>query len=175
MGDKKLGVQLWCARSKGVSLDPSKVRPVRYGFRKPSGGIWTSTFTPDKEFCSEWIEWVCREGLKEWATGNCVLVEPDEDARIYTIDSAEDLEKLYEKYPVVFNGIRDVNWPLVCRDFDAIHLTSRGQWCTRYKTPKYGHSLNLYGWDAESTFWCRPKFKIRPLPKDLRCKLTCEE
>ncbi len=172
----KLGTQIWCAREHGVSLDVSKVGKVINFTRKPFGGLWTSSYTPNEEYCSEWIQWTCNEEPR-WATGICYLLEPEDDIKVYTIDKAEDLEKLFEMYPrIVDNYAFDINWKQVCKDYDAIHLTSNGQWATRYETPKYGGKLNLYGWDTESTFWCRPKFKEIKYIDDVehKCKVTCD-
>ncbi len=77
-----LKTQIWCAREGGVSIDLSKVQPVKNNFRKPYGGFWTSTYSPNEEYCSEWIEWMCVE-MPEWATGNCYLLEPDDNIKVY--------------------------------------------------------------------------------------------
>lgn len=173
----QLGIQIWCSRDEGAVLDLSRVKPVKNMYRKPFGGFWTSTYTPNEEHCSEWIEWMCYE-MPEWATGNCYILEPEENIKVYEVDDADDLEKLFEKYPLkIMDKYFDVDWEKACEDYDAIHLTSRGQWDTRYKTPTYGSKLNLYGWDSESTLWCRPRFKnTAPIEdiKDRKCKIICD-
>jgi len=173
----KLKTQIWCAREKSpISLDLSKFQKVEnYLPNKPIGGLWTSTYTPDEEYCSEWIEWLCFNA-PEWVTGNCYLLIPEDNIKVYEIDKAEDLEKLFEKYGFDTPFGCFINWEKVCKDYDAIHLTSAGQWRTREGTPKYGDRLNLYGWETESTLWCKPKFKkIIPITKikNRKCKIFC--
>jgi len=171
---KNLDLQLWCARKKKEKFDIFKIEPVRKSVRKPMGGLWTSTFTPDREYCSDWIEWCCSE-MPEWVSGECYLIKPSNDVKVYEINSKEDFENLYMKYPrniKIGDYIhRGIDWEKVCKDYDAVHLTERG--LSEIGTSLYGFEL----WDVESTFWCRPKFsEIKHISevKDRKCKVICD-
>jgi len=163
--------QLWCAREKGrkPNLD-IKIRNDPH-FTKPIGGLWTSTYTPDEEYCSDWIRW-CAYEMPEWLTGECYVLYPRKDARIYTIDSYSDLERLFRKYGIrVVDTFAVLDWERIAKDYDAVHLTHKGMMETHLSRP-----LSLYGWDCESTVWFRNVFeKVEPLPKDRRCKVLPDE
>ena len=55
-----------------------------------------------------------------------------------------------------------INFYEMSKDYDAIHLTEKGQWKTRMTRP-----VSLYGWDCETVYWFRMKFKV---VKNIRCK-----
>lgn len=125
---------------------------------KPAGGFWTSTFTPQKQESSAWVEW-CASESQDWITKFGYVLEVLETARIYSIESVGDLEKLLRDYdPVVWRSknfeLEDkyLNYELISKDFDGVHLTEDGQWRTRMSKP------GLYGWDCESTLWFRDVF-----------------
>jgi hypothetical protein len=121
-------------------------------------GFWTSTY--HERFGSGWVQWCLSEEYRcERAdpTFQMWTLEPAPAARIYTIDTYNDLQRLcqiygqrrwdrgtYDTYP---------DWSLVAEAYDGIHLTRDGELRTRYT-----HPLNLYGWDCESTLWFRWAF-----------------
>lgn len=89
---------------------------------------------------------------------NVWLLEVDQSARVYTVDTVSDLKQLHKSY----GGVRDrgdlsyfrflaawLDWHAIAQDFDGVHLTERGQALTRFSDP------SLYGWDCESTAWFR--------------------
>lgn len=131
---------------------------------KPAGGFWTSTFTPDKSEFSAWVEW-CLSESSDWITEFGYVLEVLETARIYVIDNLVDLEKLLEDYEPLVWELKGMTWvdkylnyELISKDFDGVHLTEEGQWRTRMSKP------GLYGWDCESTLWFRDVFgKILPV------------
>ena len=140
-------------------LDLSKIKPIKKDWVKPTGGLWTSTFTPNAKWCSAWVAW-CATEMPDWLTDNCCVLYPRKEARVYTINSYEDLLNLVKKFGyVVEKPFVFPNWENVAKRYDAVHLTAKGQWETRYTRP-----LNLYGWDVESTLWFRNVFtKAIPL------------
>lgn len=128
-------------------------------FFKPHGGMWTSPY--EGEYGSAWCQWCLSEEFRidrEKPDFHLWLLEPDPEKRVYLIDSYEDLEALIDLYPSgpAFQGLSREwpNWKGVSEDFDAIHLTEKGQWATRLTTP-----YSLYGWDCESTLWFRWGFE----------------
>lgn len=106
-------------------------------FPKPSGGLWTSTFTTPEERkstpWSAWLEWCFGKGMTNWVDRkNLFLIQPlIEEGRLYVIDSQIDLLDLAEKYPT--RPSRDLglkreflDFEKIALDYDAIHLTEQG-------------------------------------------------
>lgn len=129
---------------------------------KPSGGLWTSTYNMfDYNYQSEWIEW-CSDNQDDWIGHTNVLIEVDTCARVFTIDSVEDMKGLYFLYPDKEYGkfarrpqdrvSARIDWVAVQKDYDIIHLTSTGAWvCSTPYYIKQNKPLSLYGWDCESS------------------------
>ncbi len=126
----------------GAPFDLNKFVPVTdSGYsNKPLGGLWTSPFNSNKgwkQFC----------GIESTEHSTTLKFK----GRIFTINSLEDLDKLswikitYSVIPV----FKDV-----IKEYDAIHLTAKGE-----KETKYGKTVrspNLYGWDCETVFIINP-------------------
>ena len=151
--------------------------PVRTNLRfgvKPlhNTGLWTSTYLPGQSPCCEWLEFVVNEMYEYWinAWHYGYLYQPADGLKILEINTHEDLVAVNNVYgyvdeisEIVARDMNDPNfvhrwpdWGRIGRDFDAVHLTSNGQYLTRM--PHYPYqwgSDNLYGWDAESTCWLR--------------------
>ena len=129
----------------------------RQNFIKPEGGLWTSPYTPNNQFYSAWHEWCSNEDFSSGLSGDGVLIELNEDALYYVIDSQEDLidfikivgrqgseiEKLvgYEMWIIP-------DWENASKMFDVIYLTQNGAWETHMPMEKSRY--NLYGWDCET-------------------------
>ena len=141
-----MGIQLYVSERES----PPRVRRignVAY-LNKPKGGLWTSTFI--NETCgSEWVQWAIDNDFLEMPLYSW-LIKP-RTKNIYTIDSLQDLIDLQETYP----NNDQVDWVAVSKNYDAVHLTKRGQKRTALSTP------DLYGWDVESTVWFKQKFSAR--------------
>lgn len=162
----KLKPQLYIETCNKNSEGPI-FRPIKNdNFIKPKGGIWTSTYTPKKKYLSAWYEW-CAIEIPGWIEPPCYfyILYPKDTAKIYTINSYEDLEKLHQNgfgHTLVF--LKYLDFEKIAKVYDAIHLTAKGQWRTRLSIP-----YSLYGWDCESTLWFRDVFeKITPLEKTNR-------
>lgn len=113
-------------------------------FVKPFGGIWACRYTPDEEFVSAWQCW-CK--YEEYPC-NCrhgVVFNLKPNARIYTIDTYRDLERLATKYKYGSSTFSYLDFEALSKDYDAIELTDNGQIETRFSEP-----YNLYGWDIAS-------------------------
>lgn len=131
---------------------PERMEPVRNGWLKPYGGLWTSTLVNDTE--SAWVRW-CREYMRSAIYGRArYALEVDPRARIYTIDSLDDLVRLYEQgYAIPFApgvSVYSLDFERLAQLYDGLHLTARGERETRMSYPH-----TLYGWDVESTVWFR--------------------
>lgn len=144
--------QLHLSISKEFRREVTPVRNRDY-FVKPFDGLWTSTYT---EGTSAWVEWCRAEEFGNPDKQTWFILEPDASARIYEIDTLDDLLFLLAHYPhpdreqaIYGRFMAYLDFERISRDYDAIHLTDAGQWTTRFSEP----SLN--GWDCECTLWFR--------------------
>lgn len=125
-----------------------QVAPVENDGVKPRFGFWTSTY---REGISEWVEAAEDMDFAPYAQ-NWFVLAPRE-ARVLVIDTLQDLKHLLDRYPhrpIKKLRMRWLDFEAIAEEWDAIHLTSGGQWATRLTHPD-----SLYGWDSESTLWFR--------------------
>jgi len=169
----KVPPQLWCSRTENGKFrcTPPKNNPAS---NKPVGGCWTSTFTPDAEWCSDWLEW-CSVEEPDWLTGNCEVLIPKDNVRVFVLNSLKDLKELYSKYGEVVeeNGRKyyTLNWEKMAKDLDGVWLTKEG---VKNLTRQINAEVpDLYGWDAESIVWFRDVFRKKiPINKvKRRCRV----
>lgn len=150
-----LGRQLWMSESKSEKPDPSELRPVDGEMHlpvKPKGGMWTSTYTPQNEYDSDWICWCSSEGF--YGGRHKWLLESSDNLDVLVVDSLEDLQniaKVYEKETykeTPSSSLRSTSlaFEQIALDFDAMRLTENGQKETRF-TPI--NEPDLHGWDSE--------------------------
>lgn len=134
-------------------LDPSLIGTIRNdGHTKPIGGLWLSPVGADGR--TAWQSWCAGEDYDPYrgkpARAHRVELRPD--ARVAKIDSAADLDALAGAYPAQDRS--PLNFEALAGDFDAVWLTDRGQWATRFRDGDLrdigGSAPNLYGWDIES-------------------------
>ena len=106
-----------------------------YYLNKPSGCLWGSTYTPEDKYVSDWERFADRECFASYDHG--VLYTLNNSARIYTINTLHDWITLLEKYPLpdpihnrhinLYFGCKVyLNFPLLIKDYDVIHLTKEG-------------------------------------------------
>lgn len=161
--------------------DPEKFEPPEPSdeivIGKPAGGLWTSTLIEKEDrISSGWIEWMRSEqytmGTEAW------ILYPEDDVEVYVIDDVWDAKKVmkpverYKDHPTLEEW--EIDWESVFSEYDAINLTEKGQWETRFpnKTWVDGNGerqwgrradnldkYNLYGWDCESTLWGAWRFE----------------
>jgi hypothetical protein len=123
-------------------------------FSKPWGGLWTSTFTSGSGSA-----WLAYRASQEFTPGpshplSLWLLTPDANARILTIDTPADIERLFDAYSLPLSAPRSpgslgLNWPRLALDFDAFHLTQAG----------FEADYPLFStWSCESTLWFRDCF-----------------
>ena len=117
------------------------------GINKPKGGLWSSPY--NKDTISGWYQFCKEQNFIKADNTVGVIFTLKEEARIYTIDTKEDLDNLANKYPIVVKENLRYNFMIdytkVSKDYDAIYLTDKGQWATRFSRPN-----TLYGWDCET-------------------------
>ena len=156
-------------------LNKEKFKSVknRIGLNKPEGGLWASPYYPNNEYISGWHEW-CTSEMENWLSNDSVILELKDDARIYIINSQEDLINLMcivgvAKDELTLNlGLKRFASPdfeKASQVFDAILITEEGQWKTRFSDDKCDY--NLYGWDCESililNYDCVEKWEYKKL------------
>lgn len=149
----KLGIQLF--QTKAIEYNPNKFETVKnreFPKVKPTGGLWTSTYTEKECIPSGWLEWCKIEQFISEKKINGILLKPKKECKITEIDTLNDLKMILKKYPTKPNIIDEIHidFEKLANDFDGLHLTDEGQWNTRLTRP------NLYGWDSESTIWFNP-------------------
>ena len=119
---------------------------------KAGTGLWTSTYTPHDDTPSDWYAW-CTYNQVDWAGKEGILITVKRKARICTIDSYNDLESLLKQYPYYSDRLTNwngnpkkfLNYMIMKKDFDIIHLTMKGHHDIHFTDTDY----DLYGWDCE--------------------------
>lgn len=106
---------------------------------KPKGGLWTSPI----ESNWAWKHWCESEQFRDCDEENSFTISLKPDAKILKIDEAGDLMGLPKK--ILIESIVYPDFEKLAEMYDAIWLTEKGQWETRYSQP-----MSLYGWDCES-------------------------
>jgi hypothetical protein len=132
------------------------IEPVKNVWVKPAGGLWTSTFNGG---ASAWVDWCVGNEFGDPYSKKWFLLSPHEDTRILTINSYNKLHKILKEYPFKrqhpLGGYDEyLDYEAISKDYDAIHLTEKGQ----IETHLSG-CINLHGWDCESVLWFRWGFK----------------
>jgi hypothetical protein len=149
---KQLPVQLHTGH---YPLDPASFRrPVNRG-HKPSCGLWSSSYHRTRR--SAWVRWCEQEEFHVPALWQGTLFQPA-SCRVYTIDHYRDLELLARRfalpqrlYPTITT---DLDFEAMLAEFDAAHLTERGQRET-HLLAGIDADYSLNGWDCESVLWLR--------------------
>lgn len=141
------------------SFDPEKFDAVknRPRYCKPLGGLWASPIEEDRN--DGWAEWCKAEGFHTDYLNKYFEFTLREDARVAVIDTIHNLEVLLYKYPQPQTPGKEymervLDFEKMCENYDAIELTSRGQWDTRLSDP------NLYGWDCHSLLVLNPNVVV---------------
>lgn len=162
-----MDTQLWIAHCDHGPPTLERMKPIENPterLNKPRGGIWTSTYGNSRA----WLPLILTEC---WAMGDrpvfewdAWLIEVEPWAKIFTVETAADLEELWSLYPnrSVQTG-REVDWEAAAREIDGIQLTAGGEAATcgpasDHDDEEWTRSLNLHGWDCESTLWLRWAF-----------------
>lgn len=165
----ELSTQLHITTEK--TLDLSEIKDncpdcVKFRGTKPDIGFWTSTYLPNAEFASRWVEWSFSDTEIDPSVFNSYrgfLLTISKSARVYHIDSEEQAGMFFRVYGKLDNMHRwNVKWRYFMKHYDALHVTD--DIIKNYQT--YGHQFSI--WDVESTVFLRPVFdKIELLNRPL--------
>jgi hypothetical protein len=130
---------------------------------KPTGGLWTSPH----DSVYGWKEW-CQAERMDWL-GHRWLLDVKPDVKLLVIDSMDDLDAAWERYPhegPSYIG-RTLDFEAIAKEYDGVWLTADGQWKTRHPPLGSGWLLGFYGWDCETIWWTRWSFtKVRRTRKE---------
>lgn len=147
----------------GSKPDPAKFHEVwnRELFWKPTGGLWTSTHTPEAEYLSGWAEWTTLEDFK--IADEFWLLQPA-DARVAVVATQGDLAALLECYRLeprqgdlglaCFSALLD--YERIADDFDV--LTFPAPWGERFRGD-YALGMFFSVLDSECSLWLRWAFE----------------
>ena len=124
----------------------------RWPRNKPKGGLWASPV--DADF--GWLDWNKREMFMAYEDDDYFEFVFKDDARIYTIDSREDVARLPQQWDneemvKLFGDIRRYgsefypDFEKISEEYDAIeyHMNNETYWA-------------LYGWDCDSVLVLNP-------------------
>lgn len=152
--EENIGKQIWISKG-GIPIEDEFQEVVNGPMNKPQkGGFWTSTYTPEADYISHWMEWVSKEGYSEEWSDVYLLYFPD-SLDILRIDSRRDFELILDTYSrknkVKGYGDKWLDFEAISMDgWDGIHLTRNGQKETKGTD---NNSTDLYAWDTESVLW----------------------
>jgi len=153
-----------------------------YGGNKPSGGLWTSTYTPEDQHPSDWIAGLRALGSLTAASARMrapgrrrlFVLEVTPTANVLEIGTLPDAAEFTASYrlhrvpsiralsPILTAEVTD--WASV--PFDGVHVS--GELIDRIAYAlKHGESIDsaFHTWMVESTLWLRWSFSsVRELP-----------
>lgn len=112
---------------------------------KPDGGLWSSPVNSEHS----WKQWCREENFRLSGLEKSFLFALKDNARIYVINSKNDLMNapLINPYKDYSNVPERwfIDFEKLSERFDAVWLTEKGEHATRWSKP-----ASLYGWDCES-------------------------
>lgn len=126
----------------GDSFDLSKfLTPANRDHAKPVGGLWTSPV--DSEF--GWAQWCEGQDFGDLSTSFKLKFT----GHVYVIDCVEAAKCMPWRN---IDFLKHLCWPdyEAIQGVDAIYLTKKGEYATRYSDPW------LFGWDCETVFVMNP-------------------
>jgi hypothetical protein len=162
---REAGVQLKCKRKDILSLyvHPVKNRETN-AINKPEGGLWTSSFTPFENYCSDWIRWMSRN-MEDDMSDDCKVIVPGADAEILEIDDKEEYLEVLREYGIKGEmGTKGLDFEKLAEDYDGIRLTDEGEMTLGHpfdvvEELRERGIADFHSWDSESTVWFKNKFK----------------
>lgn len=143
--------QLFCTDEAEVLIFPKGIIGTFPIQNKPTNALWTSNYTPDEEYPSEWVRW-CEK--TEFHCGkNKFLLIPKDTIKVFqplvTLDLQPDLTP--REFPVPCHPVVDFGW-YADKGYDGFRVDMadiynlRGQYNIDVLSP-------FRFWDCESTAW----------------------
>ncbi|MFC1443579.1 hypothetical protein ABUW04_35615 [Streptacidiphilus sp. N1-10] len=133
---------------------------------RPEGGLWTSPRSPTGSAWTDFLEAPDEVGLPSVHAGKYtgfVAVEVPADARIYMVDTMEDLDRLVATYPLKpgtrMHGTAP-DWETMANDgWDAVYVSEAGIAANGQRIPGIGRP-SLAQWDCASVLWLNETFRL---------------
>jgi len=149
---------------------------TRYRGNKPEGGLWTSTYTKDEPYLSDWqygrlnniaIQLAYppekQENLRPY------LVYPKKNARVLVIDSFQTAVEFTSEFHMASSPelarkttllatAEITDWSSAFRKFDAIHLTAEAADEIAFHALEARFDSAFHTWNCEATLWGRWMF-----------------
>jgi hypothetical protein len=134
------------------------LRPFDGDATKPRRAFWTSTRVTD--VVSGWIEWLRFGDDRRHGPYHPWLLTVAAEARVTEIHSPDDWRSLIDRYGAVSSdGGWSIDWELMRRDWDAVHLSVGGLLTAHAPAVTGAPDAGLLdGWHMESTVWLRWTF-----------------
>jgi hypothetical protein len=132
-----------------INYQPELVKPIQNdNWVKPKGGLWTSPVNSQHG----WKDWCESSDFRECREENSFKLLPKPGARIFKIDSLQDLINA-PSVPINIGSYKNryLNFELLAKGYDMIWLTEKGQYETHLSYP-----INLYGRDCETVLIMNP-------------------
>jgi hypothetical protein len=154
--------QVWVSKSgERPNGDRMEIKFEQYlpEVTKPRQAIWTSSPVTGG-LAAGWIEWLVSGEDQRPGPYSVWRMQVEQPVRVFEIHSPGDWHRLAVKYAGALSGNeRNPDWTLVCRDWDAVHLSVGGLLTTQAVTMESdAGTTTLRGWDVESTVWLRWAF-----------------
>ena len=126
--------------------DPTKFEAVvDTGWIKPHGGLWVSKYKASK---FPWWVWCSQNNYTRCEKKNSFQIKLKPSARIFVINSCEDLDKLPQHTENIYRIFAMseqvlIDWKKLMKDYDAVEFNLSNDW---------GLNRKLYGWDCDCVF-----------------------
>ena len=145
--------QIFCGSKPSTNI--IRVISNRKCFPKPFGGLWTSTYDPQR--ISAWVDW-CKNNFRESAAPDFKrwMLTVKDEANIFHLDSITDFNVLRKDGFIFVNPLKaaQIDYELLSTKYDGIHITERALQ-TDWTSYDCGGHFSLSVWDVESTCWFR--------------------
>lgn len=146
--------QLITPRFEGVPCEENLITPTNRKYdrfmRKPTCGLWTSTWDAEKK-SSHWVDWCLAEDFHNPYNLRWFLLEVEQNARVFHLDGITDLKNLIRQYHLGPQVDGVIDFEAFFKDYDGLHLTKKGNQRLHWRSD----TLDLNAWDVESTVWGR--------------------
>lgn len=133
---------------------------------RPEGGLWTSPRTSTGSVWTDFLEAPDEVGLPSVYAGKYtgfLAVEVPAHARIYLVNTTEDLDCLVAAYPLKpgkrLHGTAP-DWEAMAKDgWDAVYVSEAGIAADGQRIPGIGRP-SLAQWDCASVLWLNETFRL---------------
>ncbi|MFF7986942.1 hypothetical protein ACFZDK_49050 [Streptomyces sp. NPDC007901] len=133
---------------------------------RPARGTWCSPVTRTG---TAWTDWCANPGDLTGKPSSLhgsytwtIVVEPLPEARIYAIDTEDDLNRLVAAFPLPLDHLMGLSAPdweaMAAADWDAVYVSKDG--FAANKDRYLGKEPSLAGWECASVLWLHPAYRL---------------